>query len=91
MNKFLYIITLPFKWLFLIPIYIYKGTLSKIMPDVCIYEPTCSTYTIIAIKRFGVLKGIVMGANRILRCTPKHEGGVDPVPDNIKGNIKYII
>ena len=91
MNKFFYIITRPIVWLFLIPIYIYKGTLSKIMPDVCIYQPTCSTYTIIAIKRFGIIKGIIMGAKRILRCTPKYGGGLDPVPDNIKGKIKYFL
>ena len=61
------------------------------MPDVCIYQPTCSTYTIIAIKRFGVFKGILIGAKRIFSCTPKSKGGLDPVPDNIKSDIKYII
>ena len=61
------------------------------MPDVCIYEPTCSTYTIIAIKRFGVFKGIALGMARIFRCTPSHKGGADPVPDNLKTNIKYLV
>ena len=91
MNKFLHIITRPFVWLFLIPIYIYKYTISKILPDVCIYEPTCSTYTIIAIKRFGVFRGLFMGGKRILRCHPRGQGGLDPVPDNIQGDIKYLI
>ncbi len=91
MNKFIKIVLTPIKWVFLIPIYIYKATISKLLPDVCIYQPTCSTYTIIAIKRFGILRGIFMGFRRICRCHPKSSGGLDPVPDNIKGNIKYLI
>ncbi len=90
MNKVLSIILLPFKWLFLIPIYIYKGTISKITPDVCVFVPTCSTYAIIAIKRFGVFKGILMGTKRIFRCHSPH-CGLDPVPDNLKTNIKYLV
>ena len=91
MNKFFKIILTPIKWVFLIPIYIYKGTISKLMPDVCIFEPTCSTYTIIAIKRFGVIKGIFMEIRRICRCHPKSGGGLDPVPDNINGKIKFLL
>jgi uncharacterized protein len=91
MNKFFRIITTPFRYLCIGLIYIYKYTISKIMPDCCIYEPTCSTYTLIAIKRFGIIKGCFMGAKRIFRCRPKYEGGVDPVPDNLKTNLKYKI
>ena len=91
MNKFFRIITAPFRYLCYGLIYIYKGTISKILPDTCIYEPTCSTYTLIAIQRFGVIRGIFMGAKRIFRCTPKHAGGADPVPDNIRGNIKLVL
>lgn len=91
MNKVLKTILLPFKWLFLIPIYIYKFTISKVLPDVCIFQPTCSTYTIIAINRFGVVRGIFMGAKRILRCHPSSGGGLDPVPDNLHTNIKYLV
>ncbi len=45
----------------------------------CIYYPSCSTYTYQAVKSKGVLKGLYAGFKRILRCTPYHKGGYDPV------------
>lgn len=47
---------------------------------VCIYIPTCSTYAIQAIEKYGVLKGSYLAVKRILRCHPFHKGGYDPVP-----------
>lgn len=47
----------------------------------CIYYPSCSEYTYIAIERFGLIKGIFLGSKRILRCNPFSKGGVDDVPE----------
>ncbi|MBQ4053248.1 MAG: membrane protein insertion efficiency factor YidD [Clostridia bacterium] len=42
----------------------------------CRFEPTCSTYMILAIKKFGLVYGIIKGIKRIKRCKPPN-GGVD--------------
>ncbi len=46
----------------------------------CVFYPSCSEYTKIAIDRFGVIKGSYLGVKRILRCHPWHDPEVDPVP-----------
>jgi hypothetical protein len=46
----------------------------------CKYVPTCSQYAIIAIERYGVIKGGALAVWRILRCNPFAKGGYDPVP-----------
>ena len=46
----------------------------------CRYNPTCSEYSITAIQRYGILKGGLLSAKRVLRCHPFHAGGNDPVP-----------
>ena len=46
----------------------------------CIYVPTCSEYALEAIEKYGALKGGLLAAWRILRCTPFAKGGYDPVP-----------
>ena len=47
----------------------------------CRFEPTCSNYAIIAIERFGVVKGSYLTIKRVLRCNPFCRGGFDPVPE----------
>lgn len=46
----------------------------------CKYYPTCSQYAMEAIEKYGVVKGILLGIWRILRCNPFSKGGYDPVP-----------
>ena len=38
----------------------------------CLYKPSCSTYAILAIKKYGLKKGIKMAYNRINRCDAAH-------------------
>ncbi|MCD8152299.1 MAG: membrane protein insertion efficiency factor YidD [Clostridiales bacterium] len=46
----------------------------------CPYYPTCSTYGLQAVEKYGALKGGALAAWRILRCNPFSKGGYDPVP-----------
>ena len=81
---------LTFRWLFLGLVYFYKKCISPLTPDVCIYTPSCSTYMVDAIKKFGVIRGIFLGTKRLLRCVPWKAGGFDPVPDNPHGDMKWL-
>ena len=49
------------------------------LPNTCRHLPTCSEYTIEAIKTYGVFKGIIKGVYRILRCNPLGSSGYDPI------------
>ena len=46
----------------------------------CRFYPTCSSYAKDSFLRFGVVKGAYLTINRVCRCHPWNEGGVDPVP-----------
>lgn len=61
------------------PIRAYQHWVSPALPRRCRYEPTCSRYAVEAIHEFGILKGVVLAAWRLLRCNPLSHGGFDPV------------
>ena len=57
----------------------YKRFVSPMLPPSCRFTPSCSLYTLQAIEKYGLLKGILMGTWRLLRCHPFSKGGFDPV------------
>jgi hypothetical protein len=61
------------------PIVVYQWAISPALPRRCKYEPTCSRYAVQAIGQYGILKGLVLAAWRLLRCNPFSHGGYDPV------------
>ena len=61
------------------PIRVYQTVISPALPRRCKYEPTCSMYAVQAIRRFGILRGLVLAGWRLLRCNPFSHGGFDPV------------
>jgi uncharacterized protein len=61
------------------PIRLYQRAISPALPRSCKYHPTCSQYAVGAIRRFGILRGLVLAAWRLLRCNPWSHGGIDPV------------
>jgi len=59
----------------------YQKAVSPVLPpNTCRFYPTCSSYAIDAIERYGAIKGLLLSVKRILRCHPLHPGGYDPVP-----------
>ena len=68
------------KKIFILFIKFYQKFISPMFPAKCRFYPTCSQYTLEAIKEHGTIKGTYLGIRRILKCHPFHEGGYDPVP-----------
>jgi uncharacterized protein len=71
---------LPLTWLCILLIRFYQLAISPGLPSSCRFAPSCSQYTLDAIRRYGALKGGLLGLLRLLRCHPWHPGGYDPVP-----------
>jgi putative membrane protein insertion efficiency factor len=61
------------------PITVYQRFVSPALPRRCKYEPTCSAYAVDAVRTFGIARGLILAAWRLLRCNPLSRGGYDPV------------
>jgi YidC/Oxa1 family membrane protein insertase len=57
----------------------YQTFVSPAIPRSCKYYPSCSQYSIDALRQYGVLRGVVLAGWRLLRCNPWSYGGYDPV------------
>ena len=67
--------------IFIFPIKVYQRFISPFLGFSCRFTPTCSHYTIEAIKKFGIIKGTLLSIKRILKCNPLGSSGYDPIPD----------
>ena len=65
---------------FIFFIRIYQRILSPLFGPKCRFTPSCSQYAVIALRRFGIIKGGWLMVKRVLKCHPLHEGGEDFVP-----------
>ena len=79
-QRVLYWIGWPIRSLLLGLIWVYRHTISPILPPTCRYHPSCSAYGFEALQVHGAAKGTVLTAWRVLRCNPFTPGGLDPVP-----------
>lgn len=60
---------------------VYQKTLAPLLGlfgPLCRFTPSCSHYTIEALRKYGLVRGLAKGAWRIARCNPFHPGGFDP-------------
>lgn len=64
----------------LLPIRGYQKFISPGLPPSCRFSPSCSQYALEAVSKYGALKGMWLGARRLVRCHPFNPGGYDPVP-----------
>jgi len=58
---------------------VYQLILSPLIGPCCRFYPSCSHYTIAALRKYGPLKGVWYGVKRIARCHPWNAGGYDPL------------
>ena len=63
---------------------IYKYLISPLIGPSCRYLPTCSEYSIEALKVYGFSKGLILSFKRIMSCHPWGNGGFDPVKKEMK-------
>jgi putative membrane protein insertion efficiency factor len=56
----------------------YQVFISPLFGPTCKFVPSCSVYTIDALRKFGVAKGSWLSVKRLLKCHPFHPGGYDP-------------
>ncbi|WP_303722376.1 membrane protein insertion efficiency factor YidD [Malonomonas rubra] len=58
----------------------YQRFISPLTGQNCRFYPTCSTYALQAIDRYGLVKGVLLFLRRLSCCHPWHPGGYDPLP-----------
>ena len=68
----------------IILIHLYRHTLSMLLGPCCRFNPSCSSYALLSIQRFGIMEGFFLIFKRLIKCHPFHPGGYDPVPDIIE-------
>jgi hypothetical protein len=68
----------------IIVIHLYRHTFSILLGPCCRFTPSCSSYALLSVQRFGILEGAFLIFKRLIKCHPFHPGGYDPVPDIIE-------
>jgi len=66
-------------WLLIVAVRLYQIFLSPVLGRQCRFTPTCSQYFILAVQKYGAVRGAWRGVLRICRCQPFHPGGYDPL------------
>jgi len=78
------------KYILIAIIKFYKWIISPFFPPSCRFYPTCSEYSLEAIRRYGAFRGGWLSIKRISKCHPFHPGGVDLVPTKLEKEKEWI-
>jgi putative membrane protein insertion efficiency factor len=74
------------RWVLMLPVLLYRWLISQWKPRCCRFDPTCSHYALLALRRHGALRGSWLSVRRVLRCHPFTEPDYDPVPERGTGS-----
>jgi uncharacterized protein len=66
------------RWTLIAAVRLYQWTISPLLGPRCRFEPSCSSYFIQSVAKYGAVRGTLRGLRRIGRCHPFHPGGYDP-------------
>ncbi|HAC32186.1 MAG TPA: membrane protein insertion efficiency factor YidD [Treponema sp.] len=69
-----------FVFILTFPIRFYRKFISPLKAPCCRFYPSCSAYALEALQKHGPVKGMYLSTKRIIKCSPFHPGGYDPVP-----------
>jgi uncharacterized protein len=70
----------PLWWIAVGFVTAWRRLVSPVYGQVCRFHPSCSAYSLVALHRFGFIRGCYLTIRRLLRCHPWNAGGYDPVP-----------
>ncbi|HEX6470232.1 MAG TPA: membrane protein insertion efficiency factor YidD [Streptosporangiaceae bacterium] len=70
----------PVTWMLMLLVTGYRRFVSPLLGPTCRFEPSCSAYSLEALRVHGAARGTWLTVRRIARCHPFHPGGYDPVP-----------
>jgi len=66
-------------WILVLLVRGYQSTISPLLPPhTCRFYPSCSSYAIDALQKYGALRGAWLSFKRVAKCHPYHPGGYDP-------------
>jgi putative membrane protein insertion efficiency factor len=71
-------VALPFSAFLIASVRCYQAWLRPFLPPLCRFHPSCSEYFILAVRKYGPVRGACKGGWRICRCNPWNPGGFDP-------------
>jgi len=78
----------PGKLLLYLPLYGYQRLVSEQVSASCCFEPSCSAFSILSIKKLGILKGLFLTADRLTRCNGAADLEAEPyLYDPVKAKV----